>query len=133
MNDARAVGERNVIVGNDIPALFIGIDGKIKQRLVIKPDKFLSFKGVKLVRAFTQHAFAQRFGHNVFFTVQFIKAICFLGVYAERDVTRQRPRRRRPREQVRFIVRAAQVADHFELDEYGRLLNKLIALGNLMA
>ena len=130
VDDARTVGQGDIIVGDDAVALPAAeADRQVEQRLIFRADERAAVKPAEDLRILAQHGGDQRFRHDVDAVVRGAHAhIRFVGVHAQRNVRGQRPRRGRPREDsdVRLVLQE-------EARDGGRLLHVLIALRDLMA
>ena len=129
MDDAHAVGQRDIAVGNDIIRLLIRM--RVPQRLVLHAHKRLTLDGFELFGLLVivaQDGLHQRVGHDGDFVAQTELRVILVGVDAQRDVGRQRPRRGRPCPEI-FVLRSLDA----EADERGFFLYVLIALGHFVA
>ena len=93
MNHAGTVGQGDIVVTGDIPALLFGFH-IVEQRLVLFIFQIFTHIGFQNgVGAFTQYGVAQSMGHvvNLAVFVHLNLDIFFVGIYAQRHVGGQGP------------------------------------------
>ncbi len=112
MNDTGTIRHRDISVTSDIIPFFVlfltYIEGKIKQWLIFFPLEIRSLVRLQhfvrlLVCRLTvpgksaKYLLQKRLCHIIRIAVlRFYLAVCLIRIYTESDITRQRPRRRRP-------------------------------------
>ena len=115
MDDARAVLGRHIVVADDEERLFAHIRGdKIVERLIPPVLELLALHRREDLtvapRAF-KYAVHQRLGEVVDLAVDTHLHIGHLGVHAEPEIRRQRPRCRRPCEEIRILIGSLELDD----------------------
>ena len=127
MNDTRTIGSRNIVIANYIECFFL----ELAHGIVIERFIFAVFEVLALV-LFEDFAFAfdtfkdrvhESFGHVVNRAVNLDFHVIHFRIHAEAEVGRQRPRSRRPGEEVSIFV------FYLELNHGRTLFDVLIALG----
>ena len=130
VNDTGAVAHGDVGIADDIVELrALALHGV--ERLILDVLERLAlhrFHDDRLLFLAAEDGFDQRTRHIVGVALEGQLHIFVIRVDAQRDVARQRPRGRRPRDEI-GVLRAL----HLEADDRGRLLDGLIALRNLVA
>ena len=133
MNDARTVGERNVIVAGDVIRLFAESEFLLAvriQRLVFGILVFLPLLfGKNGIFFLPEHRGGKRFRQNIFLPrlPALDLDVIRVGIHAERDVGRKRPRRGRPCEDISVFVSL-----HLKFDESRDLFDVFITLRDLV-
>ena len=129
MNDARAVGQRNVTVGDHAPALLAAvIYGEVEEGLVFHAAELRALVLLDRLAALAQDGLDERLRHYVALAVLFDLDVILVRVHAEAHVRGEGPGGGRPGDELSAVVHAL----HGEGDEYGGLLDVLIALRHLM-
>ena len=132
MHDARAVSQGDIVVGDNIPALFQGLLLRRIQRLVLDAREFPALDGLdagdrgRVLSA--EHAFHQRLGHHEGLSAQAEPEVILFLVDAQSHVAGQRPGRGRPGQEIGIILTL-----HFEAHVCRVLADLLVALRHLMA
>ena len=138
MNDSRTVAHRDIVIAGDkkrlLPLLFNRLIRKRKQRLVLlaleigalEGFEYLISRSILLLKR-AEHRIAKSLREIIGVSVRCLHLhIGLIRVHAERNVRRERPRRSRPRKNVRIL------ALHPESGNRGFLLDILVALSHLM-
>ena len=136
VNDAGAVGQGDIIIGNDAPCVHaLMVHGEIEERLVVQTDKLASLVFFEYFGILAEHALDKRLCKDVLFAIVLYGAVCFIGINAETDVAREGPGRGRPCDQAFAAVDKTMfaVGDDGEGDEDGNLLDVLVALCDFVA
>jgi len=130
VDDAGAVGHRDVVVRDDAPRALVDERAlEVEQRLVLDADELAPGHrpGDFELGALAEHGRDQRLAHDDRPAAGNELGVLGVGVHAQRDVRRKRPRRRRPR--VEPGVLAALDA---EAHERGPVRHQFVALRNLV-
>ena len=127
VDDARAVGEGDVVVRHDVPAALAGLAGKGVERLVLRADELGALDGPQHLRPLAHDLLAQGLGQDVGLAVLFGVDVVLVLVYDQRDVGGQGPGRGGPGQKEGVLLTADA-----ELDVDARLGDVLIALGDLV-
>ena len=126
---ARAVGQRNIAVGNDAVALLpLKVYGQVEQRPVFTALQLTAAQGPDDFGLLPQYAGNQRRSQNIGFAVLFRIDIVLVRVHAERNVGGQRPGRGRPREDGHL-----RLINKIKLGNGGGFFHILVALRDLVA
>ncbi len=129
MDYARAIGQRDVAVGYYAIAVFVAVICAV-QRRIVRADELFALKafydGMRL-EMLSDKLLSQNI--SVFNAVLFRldKHVIVFGIYAQRDVGRERPGRSRPGEE-----EAPALEVGLEPDDGGLFRNVLIALRDLV-
>ena len=130
MDDARAVGRRDVVVADDEKRLFLNFPLGIRiERLIVAVLQLLALHACEdfaLALDAVKDRMNKRFREIVDRIADAQLHIIHLGIDAEAEIRRQRPRRRRPCEKVRVL------ALRLELHQGGAFLDILVTLRDLM-
>ena len=130
MNDARAVRRRDVVIADDEERLLLDLSLSIRvERLVVAILKLLSLharENLALAVYAVEHRIDERFRQIVDSIADANLHIRHVGIDAETEVRRQRPRRRRPSEEIGVLPLG------LELDHGGAFLDLLVALRDLV-
>ena len=126
MNHAGAVGQGNVTVAGDVPALFFRLY-KIEQRLVFQMLQLAAGFGLQHGVILAENRPGKVFGKDVGFLAAADLHIVLVRIDAERDVGGKGPRRGGPREDIRVLILYLKFGDG------GAFLYVLIALRDLVA
>ena len=127
VDDARAVGEGDVVVRHNVPAALAGLAGKGIERLVLRADELGALDGPQHLRPLAHDLLAQGLGQDVGLAVLFGVDVVLVLVYDQRDVGGQGPGRGGPGQKEGVLLTADT-----ELDVDARLGYVLIALGDLV-
>ena len=129
VDDARAVGEGDVAVADDVVRLFaVAALGIGEEGLVLGVFVFLAlFDGEEGVAPFFKQRRKQRLRQYIALPCPFDLGVVFFRVHAQGDVGRQRPGRGRPGEEPGMVLPLAA-----EADEHGGLFDVFIPLRHLV-
>ena len=130
MDDARAVGRRDIVVAYNEECLLLDFSLGIRiERLIIAILKLLALharENLALALDALKDRIDERFREIVDGITDAQLHVGHIGIDAETEVRRQRPRRRRPGEEVRVLPL------RLELDHGGTLFDVLVALRDLV-
>ena len=85
VHDAGAVGQGDIVVAGDVPALFRGMD-KVEQRFVLPVFQRFAREGIQDLRLVAQHGRHEVLGHIIDFAAALYARVRLVGMDAERDV-----------------------------------------------